>query len=232
MSATPIALSCNRAAKIMIKQYLMHCFIPQISLSRAQRYNKSCSFCYPRITKMVIFTLFILNQFRFQKSGVKSSSTVNNSRRPRSIKRDNSHLAASGRAFHEQAGPVSPNPGPILPMLEITQPIDSSSSDSHSHHKQCADNYNGDINKAKASTVETMEEDMTCLFIRTGSMALGCRMCLNSFRDTLVRITIRMHFKPPVVLPAHAPISMMMVSRPHRTGDHCMQSSVAKPVDV
>lgn len=48
-----------------------------------------------------------------------------------------------------------------------------------------------------------MEGEITCLFIRTGSMALGCRMCLNSFRETLVRITIRIHFKPPVVLPAH-----------------------------
>ena len=63
-----------------------------------------------------------------------------------------------------------------------------------------------------------MEGEITCLFIRTGSMALGCRMCLNSFRETLVRITIRIHFKPPVVLPAHAPISMMMVSSPHKTG--------------
>ena len=67
-----------------------------------------------------------------------------------------------------------------------------------------------------------MEGEITCLFIRTGSMALGCRMCLNSFRETLVRITIRIHFKPPVVLPAHAPISMMMVSSPHRTGVHYM----------
>ena len=58
MSTAPVALSCNRAAKIMIKQYLMHCFIPQFSLSRTQRYNKYCSICYPRITKNDYFYTF------------------------------------------------------------------------------------------------------------------------------------------------------------------------------
>ena len=42
----------------MIKQYLMHCFIPQFSHSRTQRYNKYCSICYPRITKNDYFYTF------------------------------------------------------------------------------------------------------------------------------------------------------------------------------
>ena len=36
----------------------MHCFIPQFSLSRTQRYNKYCSICYPRITKNDYFYTF------------------------------------------------------------------------------------------------------------------------------------------------------------------------------
>ena len=56
---------------------------------------------------------------------MKSNNTVNNSKRPKSIKKESSHLAASGNALHEKAGPHVPRPGPILPMLEITVPIDS-----------------------------------------------------------------------------------------------------------
>ena len=74
--------------------------------------------------------------------------------------------------------------------------------------------------KQKASTVDCMEGEITCLLIRTGSIALGWRICLNSLRATLPRITIRIHLRPPVVLPAQAPISMTMVSKPHVTAGH------------
>ena len=39
--------------------------------------------------------------------------------------------------------------------------------------------------KQKASTVDCMEGEITCLLIRTGSIALGWRICLNSLRATL-----------------------------------------------
>lgn len=171
---------------------------------------------------MTIFTLFILNQFRFQNSGVNKSKTVNNSRRPSNIRNDSSHLAASGREFHEYAGPVSPNPGPIFPMLDTTQPIDSSASIPIPIIINMPMIAIMKYKKKNASTVETMEGDMTCLFTRTGNTALGWRICLNSLRDTLARMTIRIHFSPPVVLPAHAPIIMTMVSNPQSMGVHSM----------
>lgn len=48
-----------------------------------------CSFCIKETT-------FIEFLILFQKSEVKSSNTVNNSKRPKSIKKESSHLAASG----------------------------------------------------------------------------------------------------------------------------------------
>ena len=128
---------------------------------------------------MTIFTLFILNQFRFQNSGVNKSKTVNNSRRPNNMRNDSNHLAASGRAFHEYAGPVSPNPGPILPILETTQPTDSTKPMDSSAPMPIPIIINMltmmmmMYKKKNASTVETMEGDITCLFTRTGSTALG-----------------------------------------------------------
>lgn len=50
-----------------------------------------------------------------QKSGVKSTSTVNNSSRPNNIASDNTHLAASGRSPKWPAGPmIGPSPGPTF----------------------------------------------------------------------------------------------------------------------
>ncbi len=83
------------------KLSFMHCFILKISLFRLQRYNKYLSFCYLCITKMIIFTLFILNQFRFQNSGLNKSNTVNSSKRPNSMRKANNHLAAMGKALQE-----------------------------------------------------------------------------------------------------------------------------------
>lgn len=39
---------------------------------------------------------------------------------PMSIKAERIHFAASGMAAQEKAGPKLPNPGPTLPMAEIT----------------------------------------------------------------------------------------------------------------
>ena len=50
----------------------------------------------------------------------KKDNTANNSKRPINIRNDNIHLAASGNAAHEKAGPNAPSPGPTLPKLEIT----------------------------------------------------------------------------------------------------------------
>ena len=41
------------------------------------------------------------------------------------MRKDNSHLAASGRWFQLYAGPQVPNPGPTPPILETTVPNDS-----------------------------------------------------------------------------------------------------------
>lgn len=37
-----------------------------------------------------------------------------------SISEERTHFAASGNAAQEKAGPKQPNPGPTLPMAEIT----------------------------------------------------------------------------------------------------------------
>ena len=113
---------------------------------------------------MIIFTLFILNQFRFQNSGVNKSKTVNNSRRPNNMRNDSNHLAASGRAFHEYAGPVSPNPGPILPMLDTTQPMDSSAPIPIPIIISMLMMIMIKYKKKNANTVDTMEGGITCLY--------------------------------------------------------------------
>lgn len=74
---------------------------------------------------MIIFTLFILNQLLCQNLGVNKSKTVKSSKRPNNIRNAKSHFAASGNVLHEYAGPQIPRPGPILPILEMTQPMDS-----------------------------------------------------------------------------------------------------------
>ena len=89
------------------------------------------------------------------------------------MRNDSNHLAASGRAFHEYAGPVSPNPGPILPMLDTTQPMDSSAPMPIPIIINMLTMMMMMYKKKNASTVETMEGDITCLFTRTGSTALG-----------------------------------------------------------
>ncbi len=74
--------------------------------------------------------------------------------------------------------------------------------------------------KIKASTLDITLGEATCPLIRTGSTALGWMIRLNSLREILVRITMRMHFIPPDVLPAQAPITIRTISIPQKTGFH------------
>ena len=124
------------------------------------------------------------------------------------------------RAGHSMNMPESPNPGPILPMLDTTQPMDSSAPIPIPIIISMLMMIMIKYRKKNANTVDTMEGGITCLFIRTGNTALGWRRCLHSLRDTLARMTIRIHFRPPEVLPAQAPITMTMVRSPQSTGVH------------
>ena len=53
----------------------------------------------------------------FQNEVVNMSSMVKSSKRPMSMSRVLSHLAAVGRALQEKEGPKAPRAGPILPTL-------------------------------------------------------------------------------------------------------------------
>ena len=121
---------------------------------------------------------------------MKSSNTVNNSKRPKSIKKESSHLAASGNSLHEKAGPHVPSPGPILPILEITVPIDSRKPTPSPIIMSMLIIEITAYKKVKANTVDWMEGEITCLFTRTGSTALGCRICLNSFSVSYTHLTL------------------------------------------
>ena len=111
-----------------------------------------------------------------------------------------------------------PSPGPILPILEITVPIDSRKPTPSPIIMSMLIIEITAYKKVKANTVDWMEGEITCLFTRTGSTALGCRICLNSFLETRLIMAMRIHFIPPVVDPAQAPNSMMMHINVQSTG--------------
>ena len=69
--------------------------------------------------------------------------------------------------------------------------------------------------KQKAITVLSSEGGATCLSILIGRTALGWRICLNSFNNTLNSTKMRIHFMPPEVLPAQAPTTMTSNNMPH-----------------
>jgi len=61
-------------------------------------------------------------RYFFQKAGMNKTSTVNSSKRPRSIPMHISHFAASGSGSNVPVGPmISPKPGPTLD-IEVTAP--------------------------------------------------------------------------------------------------------------
>ena len=108
----------------------------------------------------------------------------------------------------------------MFPRLDIVHPNDSNKPTPMPIIARVPTIISTAYKKENASTVERMEGDITCLFTRTGSTALGCVICLNSFLDILANINKRMHFIPPVVLPAQAPIIIITVSVPHNTEGH------------
>ena len=52
-----------------------------------------------------------------------------------SISAERIHLAASGRAAQEKAGPKAPSPGPTLPMADMTVLMDSVSPTPAAHQQ-------------------------------------------------------------------------------------------------
>ena len=84
-------------------------FILSYLFFRAQRYNKYLSFLLsPHNKNKAILHTFYPKSIPVSEFRVNKSKTVNNSRRLNNMRNDSNHLAASGRAFHEYAGPVSP----------------------------------------------------------------------------------------------------------------------------
>ena len=115
------------------------------------------------------------------------------------------HLAASGSAFHENAGPHLPIPGPTLAKLEMITLYASSKSSPIiimiNHPKKT-----NKTNKTKnANTVLFVAADTPNPLTLTGKTAFGWRICLNSFLAIRAIMTARIHLIPPEVEPAHAP---------------------------
>ena len=86
-------------------------------------------------------------------------------------------MAASGNSLHEKAGPHVPSPGPMLPMLDMTVPIDSRNPTPNPIIISMLTIAITAYKNVKASTVDWIEGEITCLFTRTGNTALGCRIC-------------------------------------------------------
>ncbi len=204
----------------------MKTFFQQSSITGYKKHRKgraalfSLAFPVFSVVGNILLKSVPVHQLRFQKSGVKSNNTVNSSRRPSNISSEQTHLAASGSAFHEKAGPKAPSPGPVLPMLDITTPIDSVSGISSPINISMQAKQIKRIRKVKASTVDCNVGAMTCLFILIGNTALGCSNRLNSFFITRTRMTMRIHFIPPEVLPAQAPINISMGIIHHAIAGH------------
>ena len=94
------------------------------------------------------------------------------------FKKESSHLAASGNSLHEKAGPHVPSPGPILPILEITVPIDSRKPTPSPIMISMLMIAMTAYKKVKANTVDWMEGEITCLLTRTGSLhCIGIPYC-------------------------------------------------------
>ena len=116
-----------------------------------------------------------------------------------------SHLAASGKAFHEKAGPHMPIPGPTFAKLEMITLYASSKSNPMTIIVNHPKKTNKTKTTKKAKTVLFVVDDTLSPLTRTGSTALGWRICLNSFLAMRAIMTARMHLMPPDVEPAQAP---------------------------
>ena len=89
------------------------------------------------------------------------------------ISADNIHLAASGKAAHENTGPKAPNPGPTLPIADTTVLIASvSPTPKHISSVQPTKMQIRYVAK-KVYTVAYTCEDISSLLTRTGNTARG-----------------------------------------------------------
>ena len=96
------------------------------------------------------------------KPGENISRMPNSSNLPINIIKDSNHLARSGRALHEKAGPYAPKPGPTLPKLETTSPKDSVSSSPINIKATQPTKIQIKYNKIKVFTVEIVERESAC----------------------------------------------------------------------
>ena len=90
---------------------------------------------YPQITPTLILTLILIliltpililtliNQFAFQKYGVKSTKMVNNSKRPSNMKKARNSFTSSDSQAKLSTGPTLPMAGPTLPKEVATAPM-------------------------------------------------------------------------------------------------------------
>lgn len=65
----------------------------------------------------------------------------------------------------------------------------------------------------KASNVTRLDDGTFVPSTRMGNTALGCNICRNSFFIIFNSITQRMHLKPPLVEPEHAPKNIHTASQ-------------------
>ena len=69
--------------------------------------------------------------YLFQNEGVSTTSTVNISRRPTSIKNDNTHFARPGNSLYEPSDPVIPAPNPVFDRHENVEKNESTRGTPH-----------------------------------------------------------------------------------------------------
>ena len=172
-------------------------------------------------------------QLRVQNWGVSMTSTENISRRPTSIRNELIHLAKMGRSFHDIVGPISvPSVGPTLPILlsvmvmalvlSIPAAIMANAHNRHSIRYMVR----------KASRVTRLLGVTLLPSTCSGKEALGWSNWINSFFTTLISMTPRMHFMPPLVDPEQAPMNIHTESTTQVTCGHFAASSLKRPVVV
>ena len=120
-------------------------------------------------TKIIKFGII----YFFQKAGVNNNKTVNSSRRPTSIKKDKNHLPKAGTIEKPPEGPVSPSPGPTLLIHVIVEPIDVLKSSPSDTSIRILRIVSIKYTNMKASTLLTRSNEIGCLLILTGKIALG-----------------------------------------------------------
>ena len=79
-------------------------------------------------------------------------------------------------------------------------------------------------------TERTVSCSMECEPILIFLICFGCTITFSSLPRLLNRIIMRETLMPPPVLPAHAPINIMITSIVRESSDHALKSTVEKPV--